>query len=276
MPKRQRECGNCGCHAHLPGPCDTCECSAVARDVTTPSDAAPPSDRAKVVAWQIVDKDGAYCDLLDERSEAESWLWSHDRNYPDRAPFCVVPLVAESTLVAALAEVERLMSGPYTVRACRGHWHVYNDGSEIITDAGTILDEATARSEAAKLNARHKQDVYVLQRELAAERSRRETAERLLTAVVESACEDGHTDHSTLLSVWVDNETWRETEAFVEAIPARAPSEQSDPRSPISPGPWWCEAGHYNGNERKVCRYCNARHPAHPEQSDPTPEPESQ
>lgn len=24
-----RECENCGCHEHLPGPCDTCECSAV-------------------------------------------------------------------------------------------------------------------------------------------------------------------------------------------------------------------------------------------------------
>lgn len=44
------------------------------------------------------------------------------------------------------------MTGPYDVRACRGHWHVTVGGEDIITAAGDHLAEDVARAEAVRLN----------------------------------------------------------------------------------------------------------------------------
>lgn len=37
--------------------------------------------------------------------------------------------------------------------------------------------------------------------------------------------------------------------------------QRDSDRTPLSQEPWWCESGHYNANERKRCRYCDAPHP---------------
>lgn len=70
-----------------------------------------------------------------------------------------------SRLETVSAERDTLIAGPYEAKPCRSHWHVFAWREEIMTNAGSVLDEATAKAEAARLNAEHKQNLDVLREE---------------------------------------------------------------------------------------------------------------
>ena len=167
--------------------------------MTTPSDAAPPSDRAKVVAWLIVDKDGRTVECV-YGQPSQDYLRYANIEF-DNPPHSPVPLVPEAALVAALADVERL-KGEREAALFR-----VDKAMQVNTDT-----QAASVRERERLTA-----------QLAAERSHRETAERALVSV--------HEDLTAALEKWGefgDGASLIRVEHALHTA-AHAPSEQSDP-----------------------------------------------
>lgn len=67
-----------------------------------------------------------------------------------------VTLVASSyrnVLARYEATLQALEAGPYSARACRGHFHVECDGMDVMTHVDGTMDEAAAIAEAERKNA---------------------------------------------------------------------------------------------------------------------------
>ena len=170
--------------------CGKCErCNSDPRNPKNqPASAAPPSDRAKVVAWMILNRDGNLESPHFHASKARAESWASRWVIPSKFPCNFVPLVPESALVAALAEVERL-TGDNTL--LRGQLQGWRDT-------------------------------------LAAERSRRETAERDAHAWKDLVFEIGDM-LGCLASSFNDSNGHILKAVDALLVKLRAPSEQSDP-----------------------------------------------
>lgn len=106
-----------------------------------PEGPGAPADRAPASSREALQQDLRAA----QATHSEGWYFSVAG---------VAALLAEVERLTS--EIERLTSGPYGIRACRGHFHIVSGDHDIINEWGDALDEATARKGAAELNARHK------------------------------------------------------------------------------------------------------------------------